>query len=264
MRISVIIPVMGGNRQRNLSSCLHFLRQQEYKNFEVILVEQIGCVLGQFNSQKPVYQKAHVDKYVVIEDKKNKKFNQPWMSNVGAQISTGDLLLFYDVDLVVAPTYLKMVAEFNKPFFFAWNKIFHLTQNISDQIIKTKKLVRDPHAVVYTPGRKTYAGYSVAIERNFFFNKLGCYSENYLDWGGNDNDISARAFYLMGAEYKCPHNIHHLWHPRTYAKASGANRQLVFATRRHPQQVIKRLLKTNLGNPKFPTFIPMRDLIHDK
>lgn len=262
--ISVIIPVMGGNRQKNLASCLYFLRKQEYKAIEVILVEQIGCSLGSFDSSKPLYKHAHVDKYITIEDKKNRKFNQPWMSNVGAKLAKGDVLLFYDVDLVIAPTYIKSVMDFNKPFFFAWNKIFHLTENVSNKIRNTKKLIRDPNAVVYTPGRKTYAGYSVAVERDFFFKKLGGYSENYLGWGGNDNDISARAFHLLRSEYKCPHNIYHLWHPRSYAKASGANRQLVFATRRHPQQVIERLLKTNLGNPKFPTFIPMRDLIHDK
>lgn len=262
--ISVIIPVMGGNRQKNLADCLYFLRKQTYKDFEVILVEQIGCSLGQFYPKKPIYKKAHVDKYITIEDRQHRRFNQPWMSNVGANLSKGNLLLFYDVDLIIAPTYLATVAAFNKPFFFAWNKIFHLTKEVSEHIHKTKQLIRDPKATVYTPGRKTYAGYSVCIDRDFFFNKLGCYSENYLDWGGNDNDVSARAFYLLGKEYKCQHNIYHLWHPRNYAKATGANRQLVFATRRHPQQVINRLLKIKLGNPKQPTFIKMKDLINAK
>lgn len=262
--ISVIIPIMGGNRQKNLASCLHFLRKQQYTDIEVILVEQIGCRLGSFDAKKPLYKHAHVDKYITVEDKKNRKFNQPWMSNVGAKISSGEILLFYDVDLVVAPTYIKTVVEFDKPFFFAWNKIFHLTEDVSNKIRNNKNLMRDPNATVYIPGRKTYAGYSVAIDRNFFFNKLGGYSENYLGWGGNDNDISARAFHLLRSEYKCPHNIYHLWHPRSYAKASVANRKKVFATRRHPQKVIDRLLKIRIGNPNHPTFIPMEDLINDK
>jgi hypothetical protein len=261
--VSVVIPITGINRKRHILTNLSFLMKQSHKNFEIILVEQIDCAIAGQRSKDIYYAKTSAHKHISIVNKINHKFNQPWMSNVGAQISKGKKLLFYDADICVQPNYIKKVTEFNEPFFFSWNKVVHLTKEVSKLVHKHKRLINDNNAKTYTPLHDGHAGYAVCVDRNFFFNELGCYNENFFDWGGNDNDISCRAKFLMKRKLPIlPAPIYHLWHTRGYAKPSPTNRLLVFTTRMFPNEVTQRLKQTKLGNPDNPTLVNMDDLIN--
>lgn len=260
--ISVIIPLTGTNRKRHIITCIEMLRKQTYKDFEIILVEQINCSLLDAPTKDKYYQKAGADKYIAIENKINGKFNQPWMLNVGAKIAKGNQLLFFDVDIVTGPNYLKAVSEVDEPFFLAWKKCYHITKAKSEIIHKTKKIVKDKGAEVYTSSGRHYSGYAVCATRDFFFNTLGCYNESLFDWGGNDNEIAARAEYFMKKKtYQLEKPIFHLWHPRSYAKSNKYNRACVFTARRHPREVSNRLLKKKLGRPENPTLINIDDIL---
>lgn len=265
MKISVIIPVVGNARRLNLETCIYFLRQQKNADLEIIIVEQVGCLLKDQNMGGPFYENLKgIDKYIKIRATRHNLFNQPWMSNVGAQEATGDKFLFYDLDLVTESNYIKAVADFNEPYFIAWNRVLHLTPEVSNAIIKRKVLIPDPQCQVIEPRWTHHCGYSVCIERKFFFETLGCYTENMLGWGGNDNEISARARYAMGKEIvPLPKPIFHLFHPRGYAKSNPGNRNLVFATRMFPGEVSRRLKATKLGNKDNPVIVPMKDLIDE-
>lgn len=257
-KLSVIIPITGKWRANNLSICLEFLRRQTFKDFEVVLVEQINCGIARQRSKNTFFKNALVDKYIAITNSINHEFNQPWMLNVGAKLAEGEKLLFFDVDLIVRAHYLRNVYEFNEPFFYAWNACFHYTQRISNGVYRKKKLLKDPDAIKYTPGMQAHEGYAIGADRAFFFEKIGCYNENLFGWGGNDNEIAARVRHILGSPFKAlPVPVFHLWHPRSYAKTT--NRKFVINARKFPQKIINTLLKHKLGNPNNPTIIQMEN-----
>jgi len=262
--ISVIIPIAGDSRKRHLRACLSFLRKQSFKDYEIILIEQVNCLLGGKRLLGgPFYENVNVDKYLSIKDPGTNHFNQPWMANVGANIAKGDQLLFYDVDLVAGSTYLEAVSKFKDPYFIAWNRMFCLSQACSEEVHKSKKISRKciSSAEVCKAGVLDYAGFSVCVRRGFFFNKLGGYNENYLGWGGNDNDIAWRALKLLGNVRVLPHHLHHLWHPKGYSKHMLWERRDVWLTTyKYPLKVNNRLLKVKKGNPKRQTFINISDI----
>ena len=259
--ISVIIPITGANRKRHVVTCLRMLRNQTYKNFEIVLIEQINCELLEAPTKARYYKKSGADKYLAIENKINGLFNQPWMANVGAKIADGDQLLFYDIDIVTGPNYLKAVSEFPDPYFLAWKHCHHLTKEVSEVVHRKNKILKDKNATTYAASGTHYAGYTVCARRNFFFDTLGCYNENLFGWGGNDNEIAARAAHYMGHPARAlPRPIFHLWHPRSYAKSNKNNRSCVFTARKYPKKVTERLRRKSLGNPKNPTLINLDDI----
>jgi hypothetical protein len=252
--IAVIIPVTGRWRQRNLEMALLFLRRQSFTNFETILVEQIDCKIGGQQSKTKFFENMPVDKYIAVANTINHEFNQPWLSNIGANLAAAKKLLFYDSDLIVRRHYLKNVYEFNEPFFYAWNNCFHYTQKITDKIYQKKRLLDDPNATRHSAGVKAHEGYSVCADSAFFFKQLGCYNENLFGWGGNDNEIAARARHTLGRAIRFPSvPIYHLWHPRGYTKST--NRRFVMAARQDPARITSLLLEKAMGNKKNPTLI---------
>jgi predicted glycosyltransferase involved in capsule biosynthesis len=261
--ISIIIPITGKWRGNNLSTCLHFLNKQSYKDFEIILVEQINCKIGNQQSPEKFYCNAPVDKYIAITNKINYEFNQPWMANVGAKISSGKKLLFFDGDLLVRHCYLETLSKLDEPFIYAWDKCFHLSQTISNKIIKRKKLIMNNYTEEHRPAVRGHEGYAICIDRDFFFNKLGCYNENLFGWGGNDNEVAARARNILRIKplKALREPLFHLWHPRNYTRST--NTGFVMAARFFPRDVTKRLLNNinKLGNPKSPKIISIKDII---
>jgi hypothetical protein len=242
------------------------LRQQAYKNFEIVLVEQVDCTIGNQRSKSRFYKNAGADRYVSVINRINHKFNQPWMLNVGAKVATGDRFLFYDIDLVVRPNYLTELVKVNEPFFFAWNKCYHMPQGLTNFVQKNKTIPAKAVRVKewYVPAANGHAGYAVAADRDFFINKLGCYNENLFDWGGNDNEIAARVTSLLRRKIgRVEEPIFHLWHTRSYAKSNAQNRNYVFTARRRPAEITKRLVHkvSYLGNPKNPMIIDFSDIL---
>lgn len=261
--LSVIIPITGKNRQEHAQTCIHFLRQSRNVEYEIILVEQINALLGGLRTGGPYYQDLPVDKYIQIEGPGENHFNQPWMANVGAKIANGERYLFYDIDLVCSETYLQAVRNFRAPYFIAWSTMLAMDAKASAEVMQTKKLERKhlEKAERQKSGTLLFAGYSVAANAKFFWDRLGGYNENYLGWGGNDNDIAWRAKHILGKEHKFDHKLYHLWHAKGYSKFLLWHRRSIWeTTRKHPYEVTKRLKQANLGRQKEPTFIPLKDI----
>jgi len=49
--------------------------------------------------------------------------------------------------------------------------------------------------------------------RDFFFN-VGGYNENFVGWGGEDDDLERRPLNKEGINKRIPIIVAHLWHPR--------------------------------------------------
>ena len=262
--LSVIIPITGENRKDHAEDCIHFLRKQPWTNFEIILIEQVDALLGGSRTGGPFYKTLPgVDKYLAIKDPGQNHFNQPWMANVGARIAEGDRFLFYDIDLICSGNYLQEVHDFQAPYFIAWDKMFCLTSPQSQDVHETKTIERSylDSTEVFKSGVLDFAGFSVSVGRKCFYEKLGEYNENYLGWGGNDNDIAWRAFKVIGKEFKFSHTLYHLWHTKAYVKYLLWERRDVWRTTyKHPRKVNNRLLKVPKGNPVRQTYIDISDI----
>ena len=260
--ISIIIPITGPSRIQHVTTCIALLRKQTYTNYEIILVEQIDCDIGNARSKQVLYKNSNADKHIVITNKINHMFNQPWMSNVGAMVANGDKFLFFDADVGVQKTYLQAVHDFPDPFFFSWQQCYHYTKHISAKIHKKRALLRDPNRTMYKAGIGGHAGYAVCATRDFFFGTLGGYIEDMFGWGGNDQEIMYRSSYFMKHKARAlPQPIFHMWHGRSYAKASVMNRRLVRTARKYPDKVSNRLKKANIGKKSNPTRIPLSDIL---
>lgn len=263
MMLSVIVPICGRNREEQVKTFLRFLRKQTATDYEVILIEQVNANLGGVNLGGPFYDRAKVDRYLAIEASGKNYFNQPWMANVGAKLASGDRFLFLDIDIIFDENYLSRVKSYRKPFFFGYEKVHLLSKKISEFIRKEGYIPENfkDGCTTGTSGSLRYAGFSVAADKNYFFDALGGYNENYPGWGGNDNDIAWRSYKVLNAEFRLPKDIFHLWHPAHYKRFLTKERKSIWLTTyNHPEKVTSRIKNLNIGNPKTPTFIDLKDI----
>ncbi len=87
MKVSVIIPAL--NEEKEIEKCLISLKNQTYKDFEIIL--------GDGNSEDKTRKiaSAYVDK-IIIEKRRSAAFQR----NVAISVAKGDLLIFTDADSI--------------------------------------------------------------------------------------------------------------------------------------------------------------------
>ena len=265
-KLSVIIPITGINRLEYAKASLHFLNKQTLnkKFYEIILIEQVNCLLGGNRTGGPFYKNIKgIDSYLAIKDPGENHFNQPWMANVGARISTGNKFLFYDIDILAPTTYLESVIEYKHPYFIAWDKMYAMNKIMTEKTREVLEITSSSKvgAELQKSGALEFAGYSVCSRKSFFFRELGGYNENFLGWGGNDNDIAWRALHLMGKENPLKYTLYHQWHQKDYSKNMLWNRRSVWLTTyRNPSTVTERLKSIHVGNPKHQTYINIKDI----
>jgi glycosyltransferase involved in cell wall biosynthesis len=93
--ISVIIPTL--NRYIYLDDVLKDLEQQDYKNFEVIVIDQSTPYMADF------YKDRNLKMQVIQQPEK-----ALWLArNIGIKQSKGDFLLFYDDDSRIEPDWIQ-------------------------------------------------------------------------------------------------------------------------------------------------------------
>ena len=90
MKISIIIPVL--NSDKYLKKCLNSIFNQEYKNFEVIVVD--GFSTDNTNDILKEYQSLHENLLIVHR----KPCGEPDAINAGIELSNGEIVAFIDSD----------------------------------------------------------------------------------------------------------------------------------------------------------------------
>ena len=102
MKFSIIVPVF--NRPHEVKDLLKSLTQQDYGNFEVILVED-GSSLKCDSVVKNFHEQLDITYYF-------KENTGPGDSrNFGASKASGDYLVFFDSDCIIPPQYLQIVKQ---------------------------------------------------------------------------------------------------------------------------------------------------------
>lgn len=100
---SVIIPCF--NLGKYLPECILSVQKQEYKNFELIIVDDGSTDVSTIN-----YLKSLEQENMQIHFQKNMGVSAA--RNYGASFSKGDYLLFLDADDKIAPDYFRLAFEY--------------------------------------------------------------------------------------------------------------------------------------------------------
>jgi len=102
-KYSIIVPVF--NRPQEIAELLESLCQQNYKNFEVILVEDGSTITSQHIYE--TYESKLIIKYFF------KQNSGPGPSrNFGFEKATGEYFVLFDSDCVIPPHYLEAVDKY--------------------------------------------------------------------------------------------------------------------------------------------------------
>jgi len=100
-RLSVIVPVRNG--RMHLSRCLDALAHSDYSNFEVLVVDDCST------DNSPGIAHRYGTQYL----RTPQPLGPAGARNLGARHASGDILVFVDADVVVAPeTLSRMAADF--------------------------------------------------------------------------------------------------------------------------------------------------------
>ena len=172
--VSVIIPTY--NSEKYIQSCLTSLKEQNYKNIEVIVVDQ--------SSSDKTQSIVTKNKVKLVTLPKPKFYSPPTASrNTGAKIAKGTILLHIDSDMQVSINLIsEIVTRFNED-----PKVGAL---IIHEMDKTKGFWSKCKALE----RRCYWGNdqieSARVVRKEIFNKAGKYDENLSS--GEDFDIHRR------------------------------------------------------------------------
>ena len=184
--------------------------------------------------------------------------------NVGAREAKYDHLIFHDADVLFGKNFLQEVANMTQEY-----KIFSCWSTFRCMPGRD-----NPYMRIHVPSTIRCLIGAWYCEKDYFFNILGGYNEDYFGYGREDSDIWHRAHYLTKAtggipvmDYPLVHYYHN-WHPDNGAnpldrqdKRANAILEKVMA---NPDEVRQMLLKVKIGNKKHPTIIHDMDYGVDK
>jgi len=205
--LSVIIPISIVNKNeefrlfRLLKLCDFFL-QKEY--MEVVVIDS-----SSIDYRKKISKIKNIN-YNYLE--REKLYSVAIVRNYGANISNGNYILFFDVDLIVSGNFLDGIKEdifklkTNSKKSFNIYPCFYLNQIFSKRIEKEKEyniklfkqLKKDFFEGIYTKFLYLAVNTStILVNKEHFFN-IGQYNENFLGHGYEDFELIHRLYLSYG------------------------------------------------------------------
>lgn len=172
-RISIIVPTY--NRAHSIAKCIDSVRNQLIDNWELVIIDD-----GSYDNTREVVQ-------IYLNDIRIKYFyqNNEGVSsarNAGADIASGEYLIFLDSDDILYPYLLKRLVENSYRNFdiICWQVI---------KIINGKRLLWEP--------QKLEAMYN-GITASFLAGSIGYNRKLFLSSGGYDPQLSFGENYELG------------------------------------------------------------------
>ena len=108
MKVSVIIPTY--YREHDLSELLDSLLQQSIKPFEVIVVDDTPTFIIKSTCEK--YEKKFANLGISLIYIRNPEQRSAAIArNVGAKKADGDILMFFDSDIILYPDYIEKIVD---------------------------------------------------------------------------------------------------------------------------------------------------------
>ena len=212
MKISLIITVY--NRLNLLEKCLELLLLQNLLPDEIILSDD-----GSEDDPLPILEKLRADfkgrvHYVRQE---HQEFRAARVRNNGVSLSTGDILVFLDQDILMPADYLKVIAKTLKPGRFLSGYPVRLSEAQTEELLKQnlknvpfrevvnpkqhRKIIRqwmkdylyyslEKISWPYSKGVKLRSGVSAMLRKDFV--KVNGFDESFVGWGNEDDDLGKR------------------------------------------------------------------------
>lgn len=214
--ISVIIGHRGLERIELLLATLNTIGAQKDVNIECIVVEQDNR--RKIEAYLPTWVR-----YIFQESNGGKEgYNRSAAFNLGAKNARGGLLLLHDNDMLVPAFYCHDLVSLAKEGYDVLNIkrfVFYLNRLDTQRVIRSidNLSLCTPLSVV----QNLEAGGSVAIKRNAYIS-IGGMDENFVGWGGEDNELWKRCSILKRWIWGYAPIIH-LWHEGQPLKGDREN-----------------------------------------
>jgi glycosyltransferase involved in cell wall biosynthesis len=265
MKISIVIPT-GGNdpgRNRNFEECLRCIREQTFRDYEIIVVEQ--SLDGRFyKNENPSY------KHIKIKDPQNRGFNLSWCRNVGARLASGEILILMDSDFVFEKDYFKTISEFKGNFAagaetYYWcnmegptshwmnNRDFNYFRNNGGE-------PRSPIFKFRSMTRGCGFGAILVYNREWYWNVFGGYNENFFRYGWEDKAATETIKFLLNRTDetmdRIPYEAAHLSHFGKDGRNLNINEKLFYHfTAMNQRDLSNKIKKASVGKTDEPTLI---------
>jgi predicted glycosyltransferase involved in capsule biosynthesis len=238
--ISVIIGHRGEERLDLLISTLHSLGAQKQVGLECIVIEQ---------DSKPTITR-HLPSwvnYVFQEVREGCEYNRASAFNLGAKLAKGNILLLHDNDMVIAVDYCKEIVGLVREGYEALNikrYVFYLNQQDSQRVIRSTKELKNSTPIYIVQNLE--AGGSMAITKEAYF-KIGGMDEDFIGWGGEDNEFWQRCSTLKRWIWGFSPVIH-LWHKSQPLKDCKENRNITRARMLEDISIDTRIRRLRIKN----------------
>ena len=265
MKLSIVIPT-GGNdplRNRNFNECLKCINNQSFKDFEIIVVEQ--SLDGRF------YKADNTYKHIGIKDPENRGFNLSWCRNVGARQAQGEILVLMDSDFIFENDYFKTISEFKGEFaagaetYYWCNREDPTNAWLSTENFDSIRLLgSDDHRsnVFKFRSMTRGCGYGAILvyNRDWFFDVLGGYNENFFKYGWEDKATTESIKKLLNKDDeqldRIPYEAFHLFHLDKDPRNLKTNEYLFNKfTAMDQLELCEKIKKINIGKIESPTLI---------
>lgn len=178
--VSVVIPTL--NEEKYLSICLDSLRNQTFKNYEIIISD------GGSTDDTRTIAKKYTDKIVIVTNS-----NVCKARDAGLRETEGEIIVGADADTYYPPDHLESIyEEFNKEEnIVAVTGRAKVTNGPLWAILFWKIFYSIAYAVYKLTGIVLYSpAFNLSFRRDVFL-KLGGYNTN-LDFGGDELDVLRR------------------------------------------------------------------------
>lgn len=267
MKLSIILPTGGSDpqRNRNFNECLKCIQEQEFKDFEVIVVEQ--SLDGKFYKQNSsIISYTHIG----ISDPSNRGFNLSWCRNVGARESKGEIIVLMDSDFVFEKEYFTRISEFSGNFAAGAETYYWCNhENPTNEWIRTRDFNHfrnkgaGPRDEVFKFRSMTKGcGYGAILvyNREWFWNIFGGYNENFFRYGWEDKSATETIKFLLSKNDdtmdRIPYEAAHLSHRSKDVRNININEKLFYSfLSMNQNELVKKIKEANVGKKSHPSTI---------
>ena len=99
MKVSIIVPTF--NEEKYIGNCLHSLQEQDYDgDYEIIVSDSYS------NDRTIQIAEKYADRIIL-----SKKYTISYGRQVGAELASGDILVFTDADVIAPPDWLSQIVS---------------------------------------------------------------------------------------------------------------------------------------------------------
>lgn len=203
MLFSIIVGYKNRDVER-VKQSIDSLDNQIFKDFELIFVDY-GSDQHIASTVKPLVESYSFAQYYYSETR-GWLWSRAHALNSGLKFAIGEIILFFDIDLIIESNFLKKISTLNFDDFFFTFSCFYLPEKF-DYV----------NADMFTRGRnyeQNYVGLCAVKKESVM--QINGFDEYFMVWGGEDDDIYKRLA-LIGLERKqmplSQFVSFHQWHP---------------------------------------------------